>query len=47
MKIKTISRSEEASTRGTKRDIMQQHKNADPKLHPFEQAVEVCVFSEY
>ena len=41
MKIKTISRSEEAATRGSKLEVVRQHKNADPLLHPFEQAVEV------
>ena len=40
MKIKTISRSEEAAVRGTKLDAVRQHKNPDPKLHPFEKARE-------
>ena len=40
MKIKTISRSEEAATRATKLDVVKQQKNPDPKLHPFEKARE-------
>lgn len=41
MKIKTISRSEEAETRSSAREVLRVHKNADPKLHPFEKAKEV------
>jgi WD repeat and SOF domain-containing protein 1 len=41
MKLKTISRSEEAETRGSRREIVKVHKNADPRLHPFEKAREV------
>lgn len=41
MKIKTISRSEEAETRGTRREVLKVHKNTNPSLHPFEKAREV------
>ena len=41
MKVKTISRSEEAETRSSTRDAVKQHKNSDPKLHPFEKAKEL------
>lgn len=47
MKIKTISRSEEAHTRETKLDVFKVHKNADPKLHPFEKAREVGSMTSY
>lgn len=40
MKLKTISRSFEAETRGSKSEVVKVHKNADPKLHPFEGARE-------
>ncbi len=36
MKIKTISRSEEAFTRETAKDVYKVHRNVDPALHPFE-----------
>lgn len=42
MKIKTISRSEEAATRSSKSEVVKSHRNTDPKLHPFEKAREVC-----
>ena len=35
-----IARSAEASTRGASTEIVRQHKNADPLLHPFERARE-------
>ena len=41
MKIKTITRSEEAMTRSNKHDVTKVHRNLDPKLHPFEKAREV------
>jgi hypothetical protein len=41
MKVKTISRSEEAETRGSRREVLKVHKNTDPRLHPFEKAREV------
>ena len=40
MKIKTISRSVETSTRGSTSEVVKTHKNADPLLHPFERARE-------
>ena len=40
MKIKTISRSEAETTRGTTAELHRVRKNADPKLHPFEKARE-------
>lgn len=40
MKLKTISRSYEEASRGSKNEIHKVHKNADPKLHPFEKARE-------
>lgn len=40
MKIKTISRSVEAATRGSSSEVRKTHKNADPLLHPFERARE-------
>jgi WD repeat and SOF domain-containing protein 1 len=41
MKIKAISRSEEAETRSSTAEAIKVHKNPDPKLHPFEKAREV------
>ena len=40
MKIKLLTRSEEQSTRGAATEQHRLHKNADPKLHPFERARE-------
>jgi WD40 repeat protein len=40
MKLKTISRSYEEASRDSKSEIRKVHKNADPKLHPFEKARE-------
>lgn len=40
MKIKTISRSYEAASRDSRTEVRKVHKNADPKLHPFEKARE-------
>ena len=40
MKVKTIARSVEESSRGSTQDVVRQHKNADPALHPFERARE-------
>ena len=40
MKIKTISRSEAEASRGTTSELRRVHKNADPRLHPFEKARE-------
>jgi hypothetical protein len=41
MKIKTISRSEDAATRDSRREVVKVAKNVDPRLHPFEKAREV------
>ena len=40
MKLKTISRSFESSSRESRSELRKVHKNADPKLHPFEKARE-------
>lgn len=40
MKIKTISRSEEAFTRECKGDVVKVFRNLDPTLHPFDKARE-------
>ncbi len=40
MKIKTISRSEEAFTKECRDELRKLHRNLDPKLHPFEKARE-------
>lgn len=40
MKIKTISRSEEAFTRECKGDVVKVFRNLDPALHPFDKARE-------
>ena len=40
MKIKTISRSEEACTRECKGDVVKVFRNLDPALHPFDKARE-------
>lgn len=40
MKVKTISRNEEAYTRSTVHDIYRMHRNYDPAQHPFERARE-------
>ena len=40
MKVKVINRSEEDYTRERSQDLRKVHKNLDPKLHPFEKAVE-------
>lgn len=40
MKIKVINRSEEDFTQERTQDLRKVHRNLDPKLHPFEKAVE-------
>jgi WD40 repeat protein len=40
MKLKTISRSYESAARDSRTEVRKVHKNADPKLHPFEKARE-------
>ena len=40
VKIKTISRSEEAFTRECKGDVVKVFRNLDPSLHPFDKARE-------
>jgi hypothetical protein len=41
MKVRTISRSEEAETRSSRREVLKVHRNTNPSLHPFEKAREV------
>ena len=40
MKIKTLSRSEEAFTRECKGDVVKVFRNLEPALHPFDKARE-------